>query len=68
MMILDLAVDFNNFIWRSEKSWNHLHGFFGREWIYSTVPNFGGRTALIGNLEFYANGHLDALASPTEAA
>lgn len=37
MMILDLAVDFNNFIWRSEKSWNHLQGFFGREWIYSTV-------------------------------
>lgn len=64
MMILDLAVDFNNFIWRSEKSWNHLQGFFGREWIYSTVPNFGGRTALIGNLEFYANGHLEALSSP----
>lgn len=65
-MILDLAVDFNNYIWRSEKSWNHLQGFFGRDWIYSTVPNFGGRTALIGNLEFYANGHLDALSSPNK--
>jgi Alpha-N-acetylglucosaminidase (NAGLU). len=64
MMILDLAVDFNNYIWRSENSWNHLSGFFGRDWIYSTVPNFGGRSALIGNMEFYANGHLDALASP----
>ncbi len=63
MMILDLAVDFNHYIWRSEKSWNHLSGFFGKEWIYSTVPNFGGRTALIGNLEFYANGHLEALRS-----
>lgn len=66
MMILDLAVDFNDFIWRSEKSWNHLSGFFGRDWIYSTVPNFGGRTALIGNLEFYANGHLEALSSPNK--
>ena len=64
MVILDLAVDFNDFIWRSEKSWNHLSGFFGRDWIYSTVPNFGGRTALIGDLEFYANGHLEALRSP----
>lgn len=64
MIILDLGVDFNNYIWRSENSWNYLSGFFGKDWIYSTVPNFGGRSALIGNLEFYANGHLAALNSP----
>ncbi len=64
MQVIDLAVDFNNYIWRSENSWNYLSGFFGKDWIYSTVPNFGGRTALIGDLEFYANGHLTALQSP----
>lgn len=64
MMILDLAIDFSNYVWRSEKSWKYLSGFFGKDWIYSTVPNFGGRSALIGNLEFYANSHLEALASP----
>lgn len=63
LYIIDLAVDFNDYVWRSEKSWNHLTGFYGKEWIYSTVPNFGGRSALTGVLEFYANGHLDALNS-----
>lgn len=63
MTIVDLAVDFNNYVWRSEKSWNFYDGFYGKEWIFSTVPNFGGRTALTGVMEFYANGHLDALAS-----
>lgn len=66
MQIIDLAVDFNQYVWRSEKSWDYLSGFFGKDWIYSTVPNFGGRTALIGDLEFYANGHLEALQSPVK--
>lgn len=64
MIVLDLSVDSNEYTWRSEKSWDYLDGFFGCDWIYSTVPNFGGRSALIGDLEFYANGHLDALQSP----
>lgn len=64
LYVIDLAVDFNNFVWRSEKSWNQFSGFDGKEWIYSTVPNFGGRSALTGVLEFYANGHLEALSSP----
>ena len=63
MLILDLAVDFNHYVWRTEKSWDYLSGLFNREWIYSTVPNFGGRTALIGAMDFYANGHLRALRS-----
>lgn len=68
MMIIDLAVDSNNHIWHSSNSWDYLSGMFGKEWIYSTVPNFGGRTALVGNLEFYANGHLAALGSPRRGA
>ena len=63
MTVIDLAVDYNEFVWRSAKSWDYLHGFYGKDWIWSTVPNFGGRTALKGQLDFYLNGHLDALAS-----
>lgn len=63
MMIIDLAVDYNEFVWRSENSWDYLDGFFGKEWTWSTVPNFGGRTALKGHLDFYLNGHLEALQS-----
>ncbi len=63
MMIIDLAVDFNDYVWRSENSWNYLSGFYGKEWIWSTVPNFGGRSALKGPLDFYLNAHLAALNS-----
>lgn len=64
LMIIDLAVDFNEFVWRSPKSWDNFDGFYGKDWIFSTVPNFGGRSAVTGALEFYANGHLKALSSP----
>ncbi|MBQ1913132.1 MAG: alpha-N-acetylglucosaminidase C-terminal domain-containing protein [Bacteroidales bacterium] len=66
MSIIDLAVDYNEFVWRSEKSWNYLHGFYGKDWIWSTVPNFGGRTALKGQLDFYLNGHLEALGAASK--
>ena len=66
MTVIDLAVDYNEFVWRSEKSWDYLDGFFGKDWIWSTVPNFGGRTALKGQLDFYLNGHLEALAAASK--
>ena len=66
MTVIDLAVDYNEFVWRSAKSWDYLHGFYGKDWIWSTVPNFGGRTALKGQLDFYLNGHLDALAAASK--
>ena len=66
MTIIDLAVDYNEFVWRSAKSWDYLHGFYGKDWIWSTVPNFGGRTALKGQLDFYLNGHLDALGAASK--
>ena len=68
MTIIDLAVDFNRYVWQSEMNWDHFPGFFGKQWIFSTVPNFGGRSALTGVLDFYANGHLEALASPNRGA
>ena len=61
LMIIDLAVDFNRFIWRNRKSWEYIPGMYGKEWIYSTTPNFGGRTAMIGNIGSYLNGHLETL-------
>ncbi len=63
VIIIDLAVDFNQYVWCSQKNWDYLDGFFGKQWIYSTVPNFGGRSASIGGLQFYADGHNEALAS-----
>ena len=64
MQIIDLAVDFNHYVWKNGNSWDNLSGFFGKGWIWSTVPNFGGRTALKGPVDFYLNGHLEALESP----
>lgn len=64
LLVVDLAVDFNEFVWRSEKDWDYLDGFSGKEWIWSTTPNFGGRTSLKGYYGFYLNAHLDALSSP----
>lgn len=62
-LVIDLAVDFNNYVWQNGNSWDNLDGFYGKAWMWSTVPNFGGRTALKGPLDFYLNGHLEALAS-----
>ena len=66
LLIVDLAVDFNEFVWRSEKDWDFLDGFSGKEWIWSTTPNFGGRSSLKGCYDFYLNAHLDALSSPNK--
>ncbi len=63
MMVIDLAVDFNNYVWKNGNSWDNLNAFYGKSWIWSTVPNFGGRTALKGPLDFYLNGHIDAVES-----
>ena len=66
MLLLDLSVDFNYGIWENEYTWNYAKGIYGKKWIYSTVPNFGGRTCPVGDLDFYLNGHLNALTSPNK--
>ena len=68
VLLLDLSTDFNNDIWESEFTWNYAPKLYGKKWIYSTVPNFGGRSAPIGNLEYYLNGHVNALESPNRGA
>lgn len=65
MMLLDLAVDYTRLFWKTEPNWEYYPAFFGKQWVYSVIPNMGGKTGPTGLLDFYANGHLDALASPS---
>ncbi len=64
MLLLDMAVDYNLHFWRNGTNYDKHKGFYGKPWIYSVIPNMGGKTGLTGKLEFYANGHLAALRSP----
>lgn len=65
VLILDMAEDYNYLFWKNGSNWDHFRGFDGKQWVYSTIPNMGGKTGMTGNLEFYANGgRLDAQKSP----
>ncbi|MGL5683001.1 MAG: alpha-N-acetylglucosaminidase TIM-barrel domain-containing protein [Marinifilaceae bacterium] len=63
MLLLDLAVDYNYCFWHNGANWDHYKGYYNKPWVYSVIPNMGGKTGLTGNLEFYANGRLKALNS-----
>ena len=63
MLLLDLAADYNKCFWHTEYNWEYYKGFFGKQWVYSVIPNMGGKTGMTGILEFYANGRFDALNS-----
>lgn len=63
MLLLDLAVDYNKCFWNSEVNWDFYKGFFNKPWVYSVIPNMGGKSGMTGILSFYANGHLEALNS-----
>lgn len=56
MMLLDLAEDYNHLFWRNGANWDFYKGFFGKDWVYSVIPNMGGKSGMTGDLEFYANG------------
>ena len=64
MLLLDLAVDYNKCFWKNSANWDFYNAFFGKPWVYSVIPNMGGKSGMTGILEFYANGHLEALNSP----
>ncbi len=64
MLLLDLAADYNRHFWKNGYNFERHRGFGNTQWVYSVIPNMGGKTGLTGVLEFYANGHLDALRSP----
>ncbi len=64
MLLLDMAVDYNRHFWKNGTNYELHQGFYGKGWVFGVIPNMGGKTGLTGMLEFYANGHLDALRSP----
>lgn len=66
MLLLDLAVDYNRHFWHSEVNWEYYKGFYNKPWVYSVIPSMGGKTGMTGILDFYANGHLEALSSPNK--
>lgn len=61
MLILDMATDYNRYIWQTPYNWQTYPAFYGKQWVWSVIPNMGGKTAMTGVLDYYANGRLDAL-------
>ncbi len=57
MIIIDLANELFH-------GWKKLDGFFGKEWIFSIIHNFGGRNELYGNIPRYSNDAIDMLENP----
>jgi len=64
MIIIDLANDYPKWIWHTGLTWKTHDGFYGKNWIYSFTPNFGGKTPLTGELAMYASYPAEALRSP----
>jgi len=61
LLILDLANEYNRLLWKIEPSWKIYDGFFGKQWIYSFIPNMGGTTPLNGPMSLYAKMPFEAL-------
>ncbi|MBS2212668.1 alpha-N-acetylglucosaminidase [Carboxylicivirga mesophila] len=61
LMILDMANEYNALFWKIDYSWEMYKGFFGKQWIYSFIPNMGGKVPLNGVLDFYASAPKQAL-------
>ncbi len=53
LLMLDVANDY----WPLYKRFD---GFFGKPWVYSVIPNMGGKVPYTGKLDFYATGAADA--------
>lgn len=63
MMILDLGNEYPDYVWHIPPVWKTHEGFYGKQWIYSFVPNFGGKTPYTGVVSLYASGSSEALNS-----
>jgi alpha-N-acetylglucosaminidase len=64
LIIVDLGNDYPKWVWHTEQTWKVQEGFYGKKWIYSYVPNFGGKVLPTGDLSMYATGSVEALNSP----
>ncbi len=47
MIILDLYAE-------AHPQWKRSKAFYGKQWVFSVIPNWGGRSQLGGNLPLYA--------------
>ncbi len=54
MIIIDLADELFH-------GWKKLDGFFGKQWIYSIIHNFGGHNQWFGNLPLYSKDPINML-------
>ncbi|MCM4149962.1 alpha-N-acetylglucosaminidase [Arenibacter sp. N53] len=61
LLILDMANEYNALYWKIPYSWEMYDGFFGKQWIYSFIPNMGGKVPLNGVLDFYAEAPEEAI-------
>lgn len=64
IILLDLAANYNKYEWKNEFDWDYYQGFYNTTWIYSVIPNMGGKSTVSGCLDFFANNHLVPMASP----
>lgn len=61
VLFLDLANDYNLDFWHISPNWQYYDSFFNKQWIYSFIPNMGGKTAWNGILKTYAEAPITAL-------
>ena len=61
LLILDMANEYNALFWKIDYSWQMYDGFFGKQWIYSFIPNMGGKVPLNGVLDYYASAPEEAI-------
>jgi alpha-N-acetylglucosaminidase len=66
LLILDLANEYNRLFWKTDPSWKTYDGFFGKKWVYSFIPNMGGKTSFNGRLDMYATMTAEALQYPNK--
>lgn len=61
LIIVDLANDYPKWIWHTEQTWKVRNGYYGKRWIFSYVPNFGGKTLPTGDIPMYCSASAEAL-------
>lgn len=64
MIIIDLGNDYPKWVWNTEQTWKTHQGFYGKKWIFSYVPNFGGKTPMTGDISMYASSSAEAFQNP----
>ena len=63
MLLLDLAADYNANFWHNGMNYDFHKGFYNKPWVFSVIPNMGGKTMFTGVWDFYATGFSKAHAS-----